>query len=199
MKIFKLRAEEKIYQILELPVKYRIIGLGTVSPWPGILHAYMGPHIFRKCFSVLKFLKVIFSFILHPLILRKSMCYGSRRGPLPNNTSCHLIAKLKKVIIILRGPTGRSPGSPTGQSAPAYDRCPVVLNLSNSYKSKCNSFYRSSLSLNAKCNMACDCDRSVYNPGCGSDGRTYFSPCYAGCLSKSSSKVKDRSKQNNTA
>ena len=46
------------------------------------------------------------------------MCYGRRRGPLPNNTSCHLIAKLRKVIIILKGPTGRSPGSPTGQSAP---------------------------------------------------------------------------------
>ena len=52
MKIFKLRAEEKIYQILELPVKYRIIALGTVSPWPRILHAYMGPHIFRKCFFI---------------------------------------------------------------------------------------------------------------------------------------------------
>eukprot|EP00795_Rhopilema_esculentum_P016491 gene16491-7908_t len=47
----------------------------------------------------------------------------------------------------------------------------------------------SSLSLNARCNIACDCDRSVYNPGCGSDGKTYFSPCYAGCLSKSSSQV----------
>ena len=50
MKIFKLRTEEKIYQIMELPVKYRIIALGTVSPWLGILHAYMGPHIYRKCF-----------------------------------------------------------------------------------------------------------------------------------------------------
>ena len=79
-----------------------------------------GPTFFENAFSVLKFLKVIFSFILHPLILRKSMCYGSRRGPLPNNTSCHLIAKLRRVIIILGGPTGRSPGSPTGQSAPAY-------------------------------------------------------------------------------
>ena len=104
MKIFKLRAEEKIYQILELPVKYRIIALATVSPWSGIVHAYMGPHIFRKCFF-----RVIFSFILHPLILRKSMCYGSRGGPLPNNTSCHLIAKLRKVIIILGGPPGDRP------------------------------------------------------------------------------------------
>ena len=76
------------------------------------------PHFSKMLFSVLKFLKVIFPFILHPLILRKSMCYGSRRGPLPNNTSFHLIAKLRKVIIILGGPTGRSPGSPTGQSAP---------------------------------------------------------------------------------
>ena len=76
-----------------------------------------GPTFIENAFSVLKFLKVIFSFILHSLILRKSMCYGSRRGTLPNNTSCHLIAKLRKVIIILGGPTGRSPGSPTGQSA----------------------------------------------------------------------------------
>ena len=79
-----------------------------------------GPTFFENAFSVLKFLKVIFPFILHPLILRKSMCYGSRRGSLPNNTSCHLIAKLRKVIIILGGPTGRSPGSPTGQSAPDW-------------------------------------------------------------------------------
>ena len=85
----------------------------------------MGPTFFENAFSVLKFLKVIFSFILHPLIL--SMRYGSRRGPLPKNTSCHLIAKLRKVIIILGGPTGRSPGSPTGQSVPAPAACNKIL------------------------------------------------------------------------
>ena len=79
-----------------------------------------GPTLFENAFSLLLFLKVIFSFILHPLILRKSMCYGSRRGPLPNNTSCHLIAKLRIVIIIL--------GGPTGQSAPVYSN-EVLINF----------------------------------------------------------------------
>nr|CAB3266359.1 solute carrier organic anion transporter family member 4A1-like [Phallusia mammillata] len=31
------------------------------------------------------------------------------------------------------------------------------------------------------CNMACDCNPDTYDPVCGDDGVTYFSPCFAGC------------------
>ncbi|XP_074656773.1 solute carrier organic anion transporter family member 4A1-like [Tubulanus polymorphus] len=35
--------------------------------------------------------------------------------------------------------------------------------------------------LNHRCNEACDCSRSRYDPVCGVDGLMYFSPCHAGC------------------
>ncbi|XP_040315791.1 solute carrier organic anion transporter family member 4A1 isoform X1 [Herpailurus yagouaroundi] len=38
------------------------------------------------------------------------------------------------------------------------------------------------LELTAACNAACGCQPELYSPVCGSDGLTYFSPCYAGCL-----------------
>lgn len=31
------------------------------------------------------------------------------------------------------------------------------------------------------CDPTCDCDRNKFNPLCGADGQTYFSPCHAGC------------------
>lgn len=34
---------------------------------------------------------------------------------------------------------------------------------------------------NAACNTTCECDRGKFSPVCGSDGRTYFSACHAGC------------------
>jgi len=35
------------------------------------------------------------------------------------------------------------------------------------------------------CNGNCSCDPTAFTPVCGSDGRNYFSPCYAGCQNES--------------
>ena len=32
-----------------------------------------------------------------------------------------------------------------------------------------------------QCNVGCSCDRDSFDPLCGDDGITYFSPCYAAC------------------
>ena len=32
------------------------------------------------------------------------------------------------------------------------------------------------------CNVGCDCTTATFDPICGSDSVTYFSPCHAGCI-----------------
>ncbi|CAG5123251.1 unnamed protein product, partial [Candidula unifasciata] len=34
----------------------------------------------------------------------------------------------------------------------------------------------------SSCNRGCNCRDNSYFPICGDDGRTYYSPCHAGCL-----------------
>ncbi|XP_070533603.1 solute carrier organic anion transporter family member 5A1-like [Ptychodera flava] len=37
------------------------------------------------------------------------------------------------------------------------------------------------VNITSNCNYHCQCDPSTYQPVCGENGVTYFSPCYAGC------------------
>ena len=46
-------------------------------------------------------------------------------------------------------------------------------------------------SLTSKCNTKCVCARSLYFPVCGIDGKSYFSPCHAGCQGAISKTVSD--------
>ena len=41
---------------------------------------------------------------------------------------------------------------------------------------------RKPLSLDGTCNTGCGCSTSNFNPICGVDGVTYYSPCHAGCF-----------------
>lgn len=51
------------------------------------------------------------------------------------------------------------------------------------------SYYRKiSLSLENICNNGCGCSRLQFDPICGVDGITYYSPCYAGCYRETSIK-----------
>lgn len=46
----------------------------------------------------------------------------------------------------------------------------------------CSSIVSTSTSaLNASCFSSCNCNSTRYEPICGQDGYTYFSPCTAGC------------------
>ena len=42
----------------------------------------------------------------------------------------------------------------------------------------------------ASCNRPCNCSMDVYDPVCGDDNITYYSPCYAGCMSLNENKVR---------
>ncbi|XP_013403130.1 solute carrier organic anion transporter family member 4A1 [Lingula anatina] len=45
-------------------------------------------------------------------------------------------------------------------------------------------YHESASNMTLECNIHCGCLQDFYNPVCGDNGVTYFSPCYAGCLTK---------------
>lgn len=52
----------------------------------------------------------------------------------------------------------------------------IILNVN------CNVIlFREPTSLNSTCNSACGCTTKKFNPICGVNGVTYYSPCHAGC------------------
>jgi len=61
---------------------------------------------------------------------------------------------------------------------------PNIVGAALPYRNSSNS-----ITMNSMCNQGCNCDRSAFNPGCGTDGMTYFSPCYAGCTANMSTNV----------
>ncbi|XP_075259336.1 solute carrier organic anion transporter family member 4A1-like isoform X2 [Convolutriloba macropyga] len=52
-------------------------------------------------------------------------------------------------------------------------------------------------SLDAYCNLDCNCINEDYFPVCGADNIQYYSPCHAGCTARSSTNNKDEEKFSN--
>lgn len=58
----------------------------------------------------------------------------------------------------------------------------AIVGVTHTYQDSSLSLYPSSPNLDASCNKNCSCNTEYYQPVCGANGKTYFSPCHAGCL-----------------
>ncbi|XP_054433475.1 solute carrier organic anion transporter family member 4A1 [Pteronotus mesoamericanus] len=62
-----------------------------------------------------------------------------------------------------------------------FTHCPNVPMAGVTAHSNGSALPEGRLELTAACNANCSCRPEHYSPVCGSDGFTYYSPCYAGC------------------